>query len=356
MKADNGQSAFMLEVKVPAGTPAGTYTVGFDNQCKVFKDNTNYNYKTGFSPLVIEVKGEGDVTDTTTSKVTTTSKTTTTKVTETTPVAEGDVTFAFVDEEGNNKVTVKKGEKAVINVDVNIEAGNNDISSLDVQFKASKGIKISDILDSANAFEGVTVSCNLDELRASYVTLDGDKPMKADNGQSAFMLEVEVPANTPAGTYTVGFDSQCKVFKDNTNFNYKTGFTPLTIVVEDEPVETTPTTTSQTTTSQTTTTTTTTTPPSGKKLNVTKWGDANCDGKVNVADVVVLNRLLNDPAYIIKHPTTKEDVTEQGKVNADVDKPQNINGKDIDPSTVRLTGADSEAIAMFILDKGNIPQ
>ena len=33
-----------------------------------------------------------------------------------------------------------------------------------------------------------------------------------------------------------------------------------------------------------------------------------------------------------------------------------INGKDIDPSTVRLTGADSEAIAMSILEKGNIPK
>ena len=167
----------------------------------------------------------------------------------------------------------------------------------------------------------------------------------------------EVPADTPAGTYTVGFDSQCKVFKDNTNFNYKTGFAPLTIVVEDEPV-TTPTTTSKTTTSttSTTTTTTTTTPPSGNKLNVTKWGDANCDNTVNVADIVVINRLLNDPAYIIKNPTTKEDVTAQGKVNADVVDPQNKTGKDIDPSTVRLTGADSEAIAMFILDKGNIPQ
>ena len=354
MKADNGQSAFMLEVKVPAGTPAGTYTVGFDSQCKVFKDNTNFNYKTGFSPLVIEVTGDpGTVTTTPTTSKTTSS----TKVTETTPVPDGDVNFKFVDEDGNDTVKVKKGTKATINVDVNIDAGKNDISALDVQFKASKGIKITDILESANAFEGVTVSSNLNELRASYATLDGDKPMKADNGQSAFMLEVKVPAGTPAGTYTVGFDSQCKVFKDNTNFNYKTGFAPLTIVVEDEPV-TTPTTTSKTTTSttSTTTTTTTTTPPSGNKLNVTKWGDANCDNTVNVADIVVINRLLNDPAYIIKNPTTKEDVTAQGKVNADVVDPQNKTGKDIDPSTVRLTGADSEAIAMFILDKGNIPQ
>jgi hypothetical protein len=369
MKADNGKSAFMLDVQVPAGTPAGTYTVGFDNQCKVFKDNTNFNYKTGFSPLVIEVTGD-DVTTPTTTKQTTTQKTsTTTVVTETTPVAEGDVTFAFVDTNGKSTVEVEQGKAVSIDVDVNINAGTNDISSLDVQFKASKGIKIADILESAEAFDGVTVSSNLKELRASYVTLDGDKPMKADNGKSAFMLSVEVPADTPAGTYTVGFDSQCKVFKDNTNFNYKTGFTPFTIVVKDEPITTTTskvtTTTKETTTTQKTTTTvtstapistTTTTPPVSGKLDVTLWGDTNCDGVVNVADVVVLNRLLNDPAYTVKHPVTKADVTAQGKVNADVVAPQNKTGKGIDPASVKLTGADSEAIAMAILEKGTIPQ
>jgi hypothetical protein len=86
------------------------------------------------------------------------------------------------------------------------------------------------------------------------------------------------------------------------------------------------------------------------------WGDTNCDGTVNVADVVVLNRLLNEPTYVVKHPVTKADVTAQGKVNADVVDPQNKEGKGIDPTKVKLTGADSEAIAMYILEKGNIPQ
>ena len=365
MKAENGSSAFMLTVEVPAGTPAGTYTVGFDSQCKVFKDNTNFNYKTGFTPLTITVTGEGEVSSTTTKPVTTSDKVTT--VTTQAPTLDGDVNFKFVDSKGNNTVKVKKGTATSIDVDVNIEAGTNDISALDVQFKASNGIEIAEILDSAMAFEGVTVSSNIKELRASYATLDGDKPMKAENGSSAFMLTVKVPANTPAGTYTVGFDSQCKVFKDNTNFNYKTGFAPLTIIVEDEGTTTstkeTTTSTETTTSKQTTTstvtstvTTTTTTPPVSGKLDVTLWGDTNCDGVVNVADVVVLNRLLNDPAYTVKHPVTKADVTAQGKVNADVVAPQNKTGKGINPADVKLTGADSEAIAMSILEKGTIPQ
>jgi hypothetical protein len=358
MKANNGESAFMLDIEVPAGTPAGTYYVDFADQCKVFKDNTSFNYETASKPYKIVVTDDGS----------------------TIVDPEGDVNFKFVDENGNSTVKVQKGTKTTIAVDVLIDAGNYDISSLDVQFKTSdKNVKITGILESANAFDGVTVSSNLDEYRASYVTLDGDKPMKAVNGESAFMLDVEVPADLPAGKYTVGFGDQCKVFKDNTSFNYKTGFTPLTIIVEEgttttettsgtttsttsktttstTSTSTTSKTTTSTTTSTSTTSTTTTTPPVSGKLNVTVWGDTNCDGVVNVADVVVLNRLLNDPSYVVKHPTTKADVTAQGKVNADVVDPQNKDGKNIDPKTVKLTGADSEAIAMFILEKGNIPQ
>jgi hypothetical protein len=197
MKADNGKSAFMLDVEVPAGTPAGTYTVGFDSQCKVFKDNTNFNYKTGYTPLTIEVTGTEPGTVSTTTP-TTTKKTSTTTTAQ--YIANKDVNFAFVDANGKDTVEVDGKKGATIDVDVNIDAGKNDISSLDVQFKTTKGIKIAEILESAEAFDGVTVSSNLKELRASYVTLDGDKPMKADNGKSAFMLSVEVPAGTPAGT------------------------------------------------------------------------------------------------------------------------------------------------------------
>ena len=77
MKAENGSSAFMLTVEVPAGTPAGTYTVGFDSQCKVFKDNTNFNYKTGFTPLTITVTDGGEVSCISTKPVTTSDKVTT---------------------------------------------------------------------------------------------------------------------------------------------------------------------------------------------------------------------------------------------------------------------------------------
>ena len=359
LTADNGKSAFMLSIEVPATLAAGTYTVDFA-QCKIFKDNTKFNYEVGVTPYTIVV---GDAPITTTTAETPVTQPTTQGTTPVTQPTKGDVNFAFVDVESNSStVKVESGKSAKFDVDVNIEAGTNPISALDVQFRTSNGVKISAIEDSAMAFSGKTVSTNLTELRANYATLKGDTPLTADNGKSAFMISVEVPAGTPDGTYTVDF-AQCKIFKDNTKFNYEVGVTPLTIVVGEKVTDTTTvTTTAKTTTSaKTTTTVTETTPvtttetPTGK-LNVTLWGDTNCNGEVNVADVVVLNRLLNDPTYIVKNPDTKADVTAQGKVNADVVAPQSKDGKNIDPATVKLTAADSEAIAMYILEKGSIPK
>ena len=365
LKAENGKSAFQLTVVVPAGTPDGVYTVGFGDQCKVFKDNTKFNYTTSFTPLTITV-GNPPITTTEKPAQTTTEKPATTTVTTQAQPSNADVKFDFVEYNSQKaSITAKAGDS--IDVDVNINAGTNDISALDVLFKLSDGLKLDAITGTADAFPTATVSSNVAELRANYATLKGDTPLKAENGKSAFQLTVVVPAGTPDGVYTVGFGDQCKVFKDNTKFNYTTSFTPLTITVGETPVETTTTEKVTTTEKETTTTVTSTTVTTtaqgtttvvtpGAKLNVTLWGDTNCDGKVNVADVVVLNRLLNDPSYIVKNPETKADVTAQGKVNADVVDPQNKDGKDIDPTTVKLTAADSEAIAMSILEKGTIPQ
>ncbi len=147
-----------------------------------------------------------------------------------------DVSFSFTDENGSNKVNLASGENRTIEVDVNIDAGNNPISALDVQFTVTNGIKISEIYDSAEAFRGVTVSRNIDNLRANYTTLDGDSPKTAESGKSAFMIDVEVPAGTPDGVYYVDFSS-CKIFKDNTSFNYTVSADPLKIVVGNETME-----------------------------------------------------------------------------------------------------------------------
>ncbi|WP_205516022.1 hypothetical protein [Ruminococcus flavefaciens] len=359
MVPEDGKSAFMLTVKVPADAKDGVYTLDFDSQCKIFKDNTSFNYKTASTPLTVTVGTPVNQDTTTTTTVTTAKdpgKTTTTTVK---PVGDADITFDFVEyKTQKTAISAKAGDE--IEVDVNIKAGGKPVSATDVQFKATNGLVLSDIGESAGAFDGVSVNSNLKELRASYPSLNGDTPMVPEDGKSAFMLTVKVPANAKDGdVYTLGFDSQCKIFKDNTSFNYKTDFTPLTITIGDGVVTTTSTTTVTTTTVTTTvkpdpttsTTTTTPDPQPGKTIKVTMWGDANCDGKVNVADVVAIRNMTADMDAFLADAGFAFDKA-QGRVNADVVDPQDITGAACDPAKVKITGADADLIINYIISNG----
>ena len=359
MVPEDGKSAFMLTVKVPADAKDGVYTLDFDSQCKIFKDNTSFNYKTASTPLTVTVGTPVNQDTTTTTTVTTAKdpgKTTTTTVK---PVGDADITFDFVEyKTQKTAISAKAGDE--IEVDVNIKAGGKPVSATDVQFKATNGLVLSDIGESAGAFDGVSVNSNLKELRASYPSLNGDTPMVPEDGKSAFMLTVKVPANAKDGdVYTLGFDSQCKIFKDNTSFNYKTDFTPLTITIGDGVVTTTSTTAVTTTTVTTTvkpdpttsTTTTTPDPQPGKTIKVTMWGDANCDGKVNVADVVAIRNMTADMDAFLADAGFAFDKA-QGRVNADVVDPQDITGAACDPAKVKITGADADLIINYIISNG----
>ena len=357
MVPEDGKSAFMLTVKVPADAKDGTYTLDFDSQCKIFKDNTSFNYKTASTPLTVTVGNPPVNQDTTTTTTVTTAKdpgkTTTTTVK---PVGDADITFDFVDyKTQKTAISAKAGDE--IEVDVNIKANGKPVSATDVQFKATNGLVLSDIGESAGAFDGVSVNSNLKELRASYPSLNGDTPMVPEDGKSAFMLTVKVPADAKDGdVYTLGFDSQCKIFKDNTSFNYKTDFTPLTITIGDGVTTTTTTTVTTTTVTTTvkpdpTTSTTTTTPQPGKTIKVTMWGDANCDGKVNVADVVAIRNMTADMDAFLADAGFAFDKA-QGRVNADVVDPQDITGAACDPAKVKITGADADLIINYIISNG----
>ena len=359
MVPEDGKSAFMLTVKVPADAKDGTYTLDFDSQCKIFKDNTSFNYKTASTPLTVTVGTPVNQDTTTTTTVTTAKdpgKTTTTTVK---PVGDADITFDFVEyKTQKTAISAKAGDE--IEVDVNIKAGGKPVSATDVQFKATNGLVLSDIGESAGAFDGVSVNSNLKELRASYPSLNGDTPMVPEDGKSAFMLTVKVPANAKDGdVYTLGFDSQCKIFKDNTSFNYKTDFTPLTITIGDGVTTTTTTTVTTTTVTTTvkpdpttsTTTTTTPDPQPGKTIKVTMWGDANCDGKVNVADVVAIRNMTADMDAFLADAGFAFDKA-QGRVNADVVDPQDITGAACDPAKVKITGADADLIINYIISNG----
>ena len=335
----DGKAAFTLQVKVPDDAKDASYTIGFADQCKVFKDSTKFNYSTSFAPATIKVSnGEQGGTTKTTSKDE--EKTTTTTTTTNKPVQDGDIQFTFADKNGNTKIEgAKPGDE--ITVYANVKAGGKEVSAMDVQFAATKGLTITKIGGKSTALDGVSVSTNIDEYRANFTsTGDDGEPIVPADGKAAFTLQVKVDDNAANGTYTIGFADQCKVFKDSTKYNYSTSFAPLEIVVgETETTTTTTTTTSTTskkdekttTTSSTTTTSTTSKKDEGTTTTTTKnggsdlkqvWGDANEDGEVNVCDVVLVLTYIADPSI--------DYFTEQGKVNADVAGDKGINSEDSD--------------------------
>lgn len=102
------------------------------------------------------------------------------------------------------------------------------------------------------------------------------------------------------------------------------------------------TTTTGTTSSETSTTTSTTTPETAPtttpELQVTKAGDANCDGQVDMADAVLIMQALANPNKYGIGGTTEHAITEQGLVNADVDK-----------TSIGLTSNDALKIQQWLL-------
>jgi len=159
--------------------------------------------------------------------------------------------------------------------------------------------------------------------------LNGAEPSTVGND---VVLSLDYTVPTTPGTYVVDF-TYFQVTADRVT-DYLAVTKPLTVIVKGETPATTTTTGAATTTTAKATTTTTaggattttvgsatttkapTTTVAGGTTTTTNagtskvlYGDVNVDGKVNIADVVVLNKYLNDAkSYAI---------TDQGKVNAD---------------------------------------
>lgn len=90
--------------------------------------------------------------------------------------------------------------------------------------------------------------------------------------------------------------------------------------------QTSTTTTTSATQKATTTTTTTTTQPSSSS-KVTKYGDANCDTVVNIADAVLAMQVATNPDKYAAGKTSSS-ITEVGEANADVDGTGSITNND----------------------------
>lgn len=99
------------------------------------------------------------------------------------------------------------------------------------------------------------------------------------------------------------------------------------MVLHDVPAVTSATEPAYTTNTETTTTTVTTTTT---QQTVSMYGDANCDGEVNIADVIAIATYVADP--------NKNPLTAQGKINADV----HMTGND-------LNASNALAIQMYLI-------
>ena len=92
------------------------------------------------------------------------------------------------------------------------------------------------------------------------------------------------------------------------------GITTGSGTVKGSAATTTTTITTTTTTTKLTTTTTTSTPD----VDVTVWGDANCNGTVEMADAVLILQSLSSPGKYGTSGSESEHITGQGSANADV--------------------------------------
>jgi outer membrane protein OmpA-like peptidoglycan-associated protein len=340
VKPEDGEAVFVIATEIAADAKDGVYKIGFGDKCEVFKDAT----KNKFTTAAIN----GDITvgnptpDDGTTKPTETTTTQTTKPTTTTTVdtSKADVVFDF----GSYKA--KAGDK--VNVNVMVDTKGQGVAAMDVVFKADSALKITGIAKESPAFEK-SVMTNMDILGANFTAIEngsGD-PVKPEDGEAVFVIAVEVAADAKDGVYKIGFGDKCEVFKDATKNKFSTAAINGDITVGDptpttestkvtESTETTKTTESTSKSTETTSKSTDTTTSSTSNLTP-KYGDVNCDGEVNVADVVLLNKWLNNNADYA--------ITEQGKVNADADLTDDKG----------ITLADSEAILKSIVHLVELP-
>ena len=360
----------VFNVTFPKGTAAGDYKIEYckyntdatgehNNPSNMIETSTRYTEEAKnlvLNDMTITVEGDNATSDTTTQKpddTTTTTKkpddttttTTTTKKpddTTTTTVANPDTSKADVVFDFGNYET-EAGKK--VKVQVKADSKGKGIAAMDVVFKVDSPLVYGGVAEESPAF-GMSVMSNPDILGANFTAIkngSGD-PITPSADEATFVLVVNVPETTPTGTYKVGFGDKCEVFKDSTQNTYSTAVINGNIEVTNPNGE--GTTTTKKPDDTTTSTTTTTTPVSGSLKPV--WGDVNCDGSVNVADVVLLNKYINKNSDYA--------ITDQGKVNADVCNPQNAdNTVAVDPSKVDIDKADSEAIIRSIVHLVTLP-
>ena len=154
------------------------------------------------------------------------------------------------------------------------------------------------------------------------------------------------PRTTTTTTTTSGTTTSTTTSTtSSTSTSKETTTTTTSTTTTSSTTTTTTTTTTETTTTSTTSqkseeTTTTTTLSSQGSNDPVAWGDANCDGQVDMADAVLIMQSLANPNKYGIGGTDEKAITEQGKTNADVDT-----------STKGITSNDALQIQLYLLKK-----
>nr|CAO02529.1 putative cellulosomal scaffoldin protein precursor [Ruminococcus flavefaciens] len=327
---------FVFDVIFPQGTAAGDYKIQFCNYIKdsqgnaalmLETENARYANIGTLSNLTLNemtiTVGEGSTPGSSTTTTSTTTSTVTTSSTSSKDVGDADIVLDFGTYEG------QKGGK--VTVEAKLQSGaTKPCGSYDVKFKIDSPLSITAYGSTSPAYGSASIENNKETMQASFICMDTNSdPLAGTEGETVFKFSVSIPDTCPDGIYNVGLAS-AEIFKGGKNSDTWTWATVNGTIKVGEPGTTSTTTTTTTTTTSTTSTTSTTQPPTnpGDPL----YGDANCDNVVNIADVVVLNKWINDNGSY--------DLTEQGKKNADCYNPQG--GADI-------TAADSTAIIKSIV-------
>ena len=385
-----------FDVTLKQGAAAGDYIIDFydfyKDEAELQPSNllgsvvTNFEYsnimqsKTGegkieFEPLTITVKGDAEVESTTAAPTTAAPTTEAPTVEDTTAggTTEGGIVFSYAQEE----YTANAGDKLVLQLFC--DTNGRGIAAYDGSLLVSdtENMEITTVVGSCMA-AGTNFTVNwLSQFLAqdanntaadftdrngnavsaliagpTTTTVDGNLVEQALTSDKVFLMyQLQLSENIPDGRYYVTMPTvmlQGKVtgadepvdWVDDADITKATAKivvgevpTDADTTVEDTTVEDTtaaPTTVAPTTAEPTTAEPTAepTLDPNGRVL-----GDANCNDVVNVADVVVLNKYL----------AGKGELTDQGKVNAEVSDPT------YDVAAVDLTTDDSSYIIKSII-------
>ena len=227
-----------------------------------------------------------------------------------------------------------------------IPAKTNDIYNIAMKLKelgVIDGIGMQSHLDvgypSASLYETALKKFLSTGLEVSITELDitessQNSQAQADLFKAIFEMAVENADQIPSFTVW-GTNDSISWRGSQTPLLFSSGYNPkkaydavMSIDVSSAPIVTT------TTTTKPKTTTTTTSRP----VESADWGDANCDGTVNLSDAILVMQALGNPDVYGENGSDKSHITAQGVANADV----NLSGNG-------LTNADALAIQKYLL-------